>query len=269
MERKEEIEMKKIFALALAALTMTACLTGCGKKDAAASDYEYLKEKGTMIVGMTEYEPMDFKDENGEWMGFDAELGKMVAEKLGVKAEFMVLPDWGQKFAELDTKNIDVIWNGMTITDEVKNNTSYTKPYLMNAQVVVMNKDKAADYADKESLKGLKFAIENGSAGQACLDDLGITDYAALQDQPAAIQEVKAGTSDACVVDISMANAMIKDGTDFADLTIAQTLTEEQFGIAFRKGSDLTEKVNTILDELTADGTMQTLADKYNLTLAK
>ena len=247
---------------------MAACMAGCGKKD-GGSDLEYIKEKGTMIVGMTEYEPMDYKDENGQWIGFDADLGNLVAEKLGVKAEFMVLPDWGQKFTELDAKNIDVIWNGMTITDEVKNNTSYTKPYAINAQVVVMNRDKVADYTDKESLNGLKFAVENGSAGQACLDDLGITDYAALQDQPAAILEVKAGTSDACVVDITMAKAMTGKGGDFTDLAIGLSLTEEQYGIAFRRGSDMAEKVNSILDELTADGTMQALADKYNITLAE
>lgn len=259
--------MKKVFAAILSVLMLCGCFAGCGKKE-ATSDMGYIKEKGTMVVGMTEYAPMAFKDENGEWTGFDVELGRIVAEKLGVKIEFMVLPNWGQKFNELNAKNIDVIWNGMTITDEVKANTSCTKPYLMNAQVVVMKKDKADQYKDQESLKTLKFAIENGSAGQACLDDMGIKGYAALKDQPAALLEVKAGTSDACVVDVGMANAMIKEGSDFADLAIAQTLTEEQFGIGFRKDSDMTEKVNALLAELTEDGTMQKLADKYGQTLA-
>lgn len=259
--------MKKCLTVVLAVLMAAACLAGCGKKE--SSDLAYVQKKGTMVVGMTEYAPMAFKDENGEWTGFDVELGRMVAEKLDVDMEFLVLPDWNQKFVELNSKNIDVIWNGMTITEDVKNNTSYTKPYLINAQVVVMKKDAVADYPDAESLKGVKFAVENGSAGQEALDALGITDYVALQDQPAAILEVKAGTSEACVVDITMANAMTGEGGDFADLAIGVALTEEEYGIAFRKGSDLTAKVDEILDVLRADGTMQQLADKYNLTLAK
>lgn len=262
--------MKKFITLMLAVLMVAASFAGCGsKKDAAAkSDREAITAKGTMVVGMTEYEPMAFKDDKGEWTGFDVELGKIVAEKLGVKIQFQVLPDWGQKFTELSAGNIDVIWNGMTITDEVKANTNCTKPYLMNAQVVVMNKDKAPSFKDKESLKGLKFAVENGSAGQACLEDMGIKDAAALQDQPAAILEVKAGTSEACVVDLTMANAMTGKG-DFKDLTIAQTLTTEEYGIGFRKDSDMTAAVNTILDELTKDGTMKKLAEKYGLAMVE
>ncbi len=259
--------MKKILTVLMAVLMAAACLAGCGKQE--GSDFAYVQKKGTMVVGMTEYAPIAFKDDNGQWTGFDVELGRIVAEKLGVDIEFLVLPDWNQKFVELDSRNIDVIWNGMTITEDVKNNTSYTKPYLLNAQVVVMKKENVANYPDVDSLKGLKFAVENGSAGQEALDSLGIKDYVALQDQPAAILEVKAGTSDACVVDITMANAMTGEGSDFTDLAVGISLTEEEYGIAFRKGSDLTAKVDEILDELRDNGTMQQLADKYNLTMAK
>ena len=261
--------MKKLFVCLLTVIMAVSCFCGCGAKQAASdSDLAYLQEKGKMIVGITEYEPMDYKDENGKWIGFDADLANLVAKELGVEAEFLVLADWGQKFYELDTKNIDVVWNGMTITEEAKLNTNVTIPYAMNAQVVVMKADKAADYADPESIKSLKFAVESGSAGEATLIDLGMTDLIAVQDQPAAIMEVAAGTADACVIDITMANAMTGEGTSYEDLAVAQRLTEEQYGIGFRKGSDVTAKVNEIIEKFKADGTLAKLSETYGVSVA-
>lgn len=260
--------MKKLFVSVLAVLLVMSCFAGCGAKQTSDSDLAYIQEKGKMIVGITEYEPMDYKDEDGNWIGFDADLANLVAKELGVEAEFLVLSDWGQKFYELDTKNIDVIWNGMTITEEALLNGSVTIPYAMNAQVVVMKADKAPEYADAESIKGLKFAVESGSAGEATLADLGFTDLIAVQDQPAAIMEVAAGTADACVIDLTMANAMTGEGTSYADLAIAQRLNEEQYGIAFRKESDVTAKVNEIIEKFKADGTLQKLSDTYGISLA-
>ena len=100
------------------------------------SDVAYIQDKGTLIVGITEFEPMDYRDENGEWIGFDADMAKLVAEKLGVEIEFIVI-DWNNKIMELDSKNIDVVWNGMTLTDEVTSSMECTNPYVNNAQVVV------------------------------------------------------------------------------------------------------------------------------------
>ena len=246
---------------------MALSLAACGGAD-AASDLEYVKKNGKMIVGITDYAPMDFKDENGNWTGFDAEFAQMVCKELGVECEFFVLADWGKKFYELETKNIDVIWNGMTITDEVKLNTNCSDPYVLNAQVLVMKADVVGNYTDTDSIKGLNFAVESGSAGEAALTDLGITDYIALQDQTTALMEVAAGTADACVIDITMANAMTGEGTSYADLAPGISLTSKEYGIAFRKDSDITAKVNEIMAKLIADGTLQALADKYNLTLA-
>ena len=257
----------KLACRLLAILLAVLCLAGCAAQN--TSDLEYVKNKGTMIVGITNYPPMDYKDENGEWTGFDAELARLVADKLGVKAEFLVLADWGKKIYELDSKNIDVIWNGMTITDEILKNASCSDPYVLNAQVVVMAADKIADYPDAKSLKGLTIAVENGSAGEDALKAAEITDYVALQDMAAALMEVAAGTADACVIDITMAQNMTGEGTDYANLDIAFSLTSEEYGIAFRKGSDITAKVNEILDQFRQDGTLQALADKYNLTLAE
>ena len=259
--------MKKIFAMLLV-LVMALSLAACGASD-SGSDLAYVQKNGKMIVGITDYAPMDYKDENGNWTGFDAEFAQMVCQELGVECEFFVLADWGKKFYELETKNIDVIWNGMTITDEVKLNTNCSDPYVVNAQVLVMKADVVADYADTESLKGLSFAVENGSAGQSALDALEITNYVVLQDQAAALMEVAAGTSDACVIDITMAYAMTGEGTNYADLAAGISLTSEEYGIGFRKDSDITAKVNELMAKWKADGTLQALADKYSLTLAQ
>lgn len=260
--------MKKTFALLLALVLALTCLTACGSS--SDSDLKYIQKKGTMIVGITDYAPMDYKDENGNWTGFDAEMAELVCKELGVKCEFFVLADWGKKFYELETKNIDAIWNGMTITDEVTLNTNCTAPYVVNAQVLVMKADAIGNYADTASLSSLTFAVENGSAGQDAVMGLGIpeTQIVATQDQAAALMEVSAGTSDACVIDITMAKAMTGEGTSYADLAPGISLTSEEYGVGFRKDSDVTAKVNEIMDKLKADGTMQALADKYSLTLA-
>ena len=260
--------MKKTFALLLALVLALTCLTACGSS--SDSDLKYIQKKGTMIVGITDYAPMDYKDENGNWTGFDAEMAELVCKELGVKCEFFVLADWGKKFYELETKNIDAIWNGMTITDEVTLNTNCTAPYVVNAQVLVMKADAIGNYADTASLSSLTFAVENGSAGQDAVMDLGIPEnqIVATQDQAAALMEVSAGTSDACVIDITMAKAMTGEGTSYADLAPGISLTSEEYGVGFRKDSDVTAKVNEIMDKLKADGTMQALADKYSLTLA-
>ena len=267
-QRKEENDMKKMFALLLVLVLALTCLSACGAS--SDSDLKYIQKKGTMIVGITDYEPMDYKDENGNWTGFDAELAEQVCEKLGVKCEFLVLGDWGKKFYELETKNIDAIWNGMTITDEVKLNTNCSDAYVVNAQVLVMKADALANYTTPESLSDLTFAVENGSAGQEAVLGIGIPEdqIIAVQDQAAALMEVAAGTSDACVIDITMANAMTGEGTSYADLAAGISLTSEEYGIGFRKDSDVTAKVNELLQEMKADGSLQALADKYNLTLA-
>ncbi len=233
---------------------------------ASESDLAYIQDKGTLIVGITDYAPMDYKEEGSdEWTGFDAELARAVGEKLGVKVEFLEI-EWDNKFLELKTKGIDCIWNGMTITDEVKNNTNVTNAYARNRQVVVINKDKAADYSTVESLKDLKFAVENGSSGQAAAEENGLN-ATAVSSQADTLLEVKSGSVDAAIIDSVMAEAMTGEGTDYADLAVAATLSEEQFGIGCRKESDLKDKLDEVIAELKADGTMKKLSEKYNVEL--
>ncbi len=265
--------MKRILSLVLALMLVCCVFTACGEKEVAeennktASDLAYITEKGKMVIGITEYAPMNYM-EDGEWTGFDTEFAQAVCEKLGVEAEFIVI-DWDNKFPELESKSIDCIWNGMTITDEVKLNADVTKAYVKNAQVVVMPADKIENFKDVKSLKGLAFAAESGSAGEAAIADNGLDEkYAAAADQSGALLEVMSGSSDACVIDITMANAMTGEGTSYESLAPAMELTTEEYGIAFRQGSDLTERVNGIMDGLKADGTLSALAEKYELTLA-
>ena len=258
--------MKKLIAVMLVLVLMLS-LAACGAKD-SDSDLQAIQKKGKIVVGITDYAPMDYKDENGEWTGFDAEFAQLFAKELGVECEFYIIADWGKKFLELETQQIDAVWNGMTITEEATSNSSVSDPYVINAQVLVMKADVIANYADAASIADLAVAVENGSAGQAAAEEAGVKNIVLVQDQGAALMEVAAGTSDACVIDITMANAMTGEGTSYADLTSGLALTSEEYGVAFRKDSDLTAKFNEFMDKIAADGTLQALADKYSLTLA-
>ena len=260
--------MKKFITLTLAVLLTLACFAGCGKAE-PATDLAAIKDKGKIVIGITDYAPMDYKDENGNWTGFDAEFAMLFAQELGVECEFYEIADWGKKFMELDTKQIDAVWNGMTITEEATLNSSVSDPYVINAQVVVMRADIVSDYDYMESLTGLTIAVESGSAGEDAANGISGAKVVPLQTQSAALLEVKAGTADACVIDITMAYAMTGEGTDYADLAPGLSLTEELYGVSFRKDSDLTPKFNEFMAKLKQNGTLQALADKYGLTLAK
>ena len=257
--------MKKYIALILAVLMMATCFVGCGNSN--TSDLKAVQDKGKLVVGITDYAPMDYKDENGNWTGFDAEFATLFAEELGVEIEFYVITDWGKKFIELKDENIDAVWNGMTITEEATSNASVSNPYVLNKQVLVMKSDKIADYTTADSIKNLKIAVENGSAGESAAEDAGVKTIVPVQDQAAALLEVKAGTSDACIIDSTMAQAMTGEGTNYADLVAGLILKDEEYGVAFRKNSDLTAKFNDFMAKLRADGTLQALADKYKLVL--
>ncbi len=255
--------MKKLLALLLA-VVMVFAFAACSE-DTAEQDLENIQEKGKIVVGITEYAPMDYQ-ENGEWVGFDADFARAVAKKLGVEVEFKVI-DWDNKFLELNSGAIDCIWNGMTITDEVKKNTSCSKPYAKNEQVIVMNKALVDDYKDTDSIKELTFAVESGSAAESVCKDMGL-DYVAVKTQADALLEVEAGSRLACIIDITMATSMTGKGTSYEDLTQGISLTKEEYGIGFRKNSNLTEKVNGYIDEMKADGTLDELAKKYGVAVA-
>ena len=272
------IIMKQFLPLLLAR-SMALSLAACGGDDATAdttedtatedtadtgdtaesteSDLAYVQDKGTLVVGITEFEPMDYQDTDGNWIGFDADMAKAFAESLGVEAQFQII-DWDSKVMELDGKTIDVVWNGMTLTDEVTSAMECSNAYCNNAQVVVLPADVADQYPDAASMADLSFAVESGSAGQDQADANGFT-YTEVVDQATAVLEVSSGTADAAIIDSLMAGAMVGEGTSYADLTYTIQLNSEEYGVGFRKGSDLAAALNQFFIDSYADGTMTCL----------
>ena len=255
-------------AASTSTVASSAASGSAAASETAASDLDSIKEKGKLVIGYTVYEPMNYTDADGNFTGFDTELATAVCEKLGVEPEFVEI-NWDTKVVELDAKSIDCIWNGMTLTDDIMANTATTKAYAKNAQVVVV-KD-GTDYASTADLVGKTVVAEAGSAGEAAIEgdeDLAQADYVSKSVQTDCLMEVAAGTADAAVLDLTLANAMIGEGTDYASLAIVDELNAEEYGVAFRKGSDAAAAVDAAFDELKADGTMQALAEKYDLALA-
>jgi len=255
-------------AASTSTVASSAASGSAAASETAASDLDYIKEKGKLVIGYTVYEPMNYTDADGNFTGFDTELATAVCEKLGVEPEFVEI-NWDTKVVELDAKSIDCIWNGMTLTDDIMANTATTRAYAKNAQVVVV-KD-GTDYASTADLVGKTVVAEAGSAGEAAIEgdeDLAQADYVSKSVQTDCLMEVAAGTADAAVLDLTLANAMIGEGTDYASLKIVDELNAEEYGVAFRKGSDAAAAVDAAFDELKADGTMQALAEKYDLALA-
>ena len=273
--------MKKLIALLLAGCMMAATVVGCGNTKEAATDepvaeeiatdeevtdLEYVMNKGVLVVGITDFAPMDYKDESGEWVGFDAEMASLFAESLGVDVEFVEI-DWDNKILELDGRTIDCVWNGMTLTDEVKAAMECSNAYCNNAQVVIVPADKADDYQTIESLEGLSFAVEAGSAGEAEVTALGL-ECTPVKAQSDALMEVAAGTSDAAVIDALMAAAMVGEGTGYEDLTYTVGLNSEEYGVGFRKGSNIVGLLNEFFADKYDSEEMLKIAESYGVHAA-
>ena len=279
--------MKKIWAMLLA-LTMILSLAACGSKKetpaaeekpaaeqpaetpaeepAADSEVAAIQSKGTLVVGITDFAPMDYKDADGNWIGFDADMAKAFAESLGVAVEFVEI-DWDNKVLELNSQAIDCVCNGMTLTDEVTSTMECSNAYCNNAQVVIVPADKADQYQTVEACADLAFAVEAGSAGEAEIDALGYN-FTPVKAQSDALMEVAAGTSDAAVIDSLMAAAMVGEGTGYADLTYTVGLNSEEYGVGFRKGSDLAAALNEFFAAAYADGSMIECAETYGVQAA-
>ena len=283
--------MKKFLSLALA-LTLCASLAACSSggntsgsrsgsdntsgsgsgssSQTQTSDMQYVKDKGTLVVGITYFAPMDYKEEGSdEWIGFDADMAKAFAESLGVNVEFQEIT-WDYKVEELNSKAIDCVWNGMTLSDDVMAAMGTSVPYCTNYQTLIYPADKAADFEGLTSLEGLNIAVESGSAGEDAALALGATTVP-VQAQSNALMEVSAGTSDPAVIDVLMAAEMTGEGTSYADLVYslnlndAQGLESEEYGVGFRQGSDLVDAFNTFWAEKVADGTVLETATTYGL----
>ena len=280
--------MKKKIISGVLAASMVLAMAGCGSTasdtgasaasssqavtaasstasgSSSGSDVDYIKKKGSLIVGITDFAPMDYKEDGSdEWIGFDADLAREVGKDLGVEVKFVEI-DWDNKILELDNKSIDVVCNGMTLTDEVTKSMACTNAYLNNAQVVVVPEDKADKYQTVDSLKDLSFAVEAGSAGEEAAKENKLN-YTSMSSQADTLMEVSAGTSDASIIDLLMAGAMIGKGTSYEKLTHTVELTTEEYGVGCRKGSDLADYINQEFVKLYQDGTMKTIAEKYGV----
>ena len=251
--------MKKLAVLLAVVLAVCSCAY-------AETDMQYVKAKGTLVVGITDFKPMDYKNEKGEWIGFDADLAKAFAESLEVKVEFQEI-EWNNKILELDGKNIDCVWNGMTLTDEVKSSMQCSAPYCNNAQIVIVPAVKAAEYSNIDAIKNLNFAVEHGSAGNEQATRFGFK-TTEVQDQATALMEVASGTADAAIIDSLMAAAMVGPGTGYEALTYTVPLNSEEYGVGFRKGSDLASALNAFFEAGYSDGSIMKIALKYGIQAA-
>lgn len=233
-------------------------------------DWAYIADKGTFVVGITLFEPMNYYDENGELTGFETEFTKAVCEKMGVEPVFQEI-EWEQKELELNSKNIDAIWNGLTVTEDRKENMAFSKSYVRNKQVVVINSKNADKYTDIASMAGASCAAESGSAGESAIQSdsvLSQNEYIPTSAQKDVLLELKSGTIEVGVIDYVMAIASVGEGTDYSDLMIVEgiELAPEEYAVGLRKGdTETVEKVNSAIDELVADGTLKALAEKYGL----
>lgn len=258
--------VKRIIAILMAMVTVAVAFVGCSSSKAAKTDSEKIAENGKLVVGITDFAPMDYKDKNKNWIGFDADMAAAFAKSLGVEVEFVEI-EWDNKVFELDNGTIDCVWNGMTLTDEVTSAMDCSQAYCNNAQVVIVNKDVADKYKTAEDCKELNFAVESGSAGNAEAKANGFN-YTEVKDQATALMEVKAGTCNAAIIDSLMAAAMVGEGTSYADLTYTVALNSEEYGVGFRKGSDLVQKLNDFFAASKADGSMEACAEKYGVQAA-
>jgi len=251
--------MKRIISLALIialAAVMVVTISACDGGNSSK-----------LVCGVTEYEPMNFRDSQGNWTGFDTEFALLVGERLGLEVEFQLI-EWGNKFAELDSKNIDAIWNGFTATANEPDGTprinlcdmSYS--YMLNTQCVVVKAERAGEFTSVESLVGMTIAVEAGSAGETKASDL-VTDSGEIIGAPAQINtflEVKSGAADGAVVDVILAKQIAGSG-DYTDLVIAGIdLGDELYAIGFRKGDELRDNVNRIMKELYDEGKLTEIA---------
>ena len=262
--------MKKFLSLILAVVmmaTMAISFSACKKK----TDWENIQEKGKFVCGITLYEPMNYKDENDELVGFDTELAKLVADKLGVEVEFQVI-DWGNKYIELNTNNIDCIWNGFTSNSkdddgiERSEKVDFTYAYLDNAQCVVVKKSALDSIKSAADLAGKKGTAETGSAGATYAKSVTTEELVGKTSQMDTFTEVISGAVDFAVVDVLLAENIVGKG-NFSDLAIVEAIDidKEVYSIGCRKDSDFDEKINEALIELLDEGKIEELAVKYNV----
>lgn len=257
--------MKKLLTTLVAAiLCIATCfsLTACGNK----TDLDRVKDNGKLVVGVTVYDPMDYIDSEGEWVGFDADLANAFAKELDVNCQIVII-SWSNKVAELNSKQIDLVWNGMTASDDLGKEIDFSVSYAKNAQVAVVKNDSTI--TTKDQIKAAKIAVEAGSAGATVAEtEIQAQTINKVNAQVDALTEVNSGASDVAIIDITMAQSVVGKGS-YSDLKIVSNVSygDEIFAVGLRKGSDLKEKLDAFLKAKYADGTLTALAQKYKVGL--
>ena len=257
--------MKKFIAMILAVLMMAACLAAC--QPSAQGGQAGGEKKPTVVVGYTIYEPMNYLDENGTLVGYDTDLAKAVFEKLGYEVIFQEI-EWSSKYTDLNSNTIDCVWNGFTCNTSDDDGVAradkvdFSYNYMENRQVIVAKADSGI--ATAADLNGKLAAVETGSAGETYAKSFEGVNVKGFLKQTDALFEVNAGTADFAVLDAQLAKSYAGKG-DYANIVIIDELSSEveYYAIGFKKGSELTAKVNAQLEALAADGTIATLAEKY------
>lgn len=261
--------VKKISVAMMISVMVSMLICGCGKEDVTShsfeSDSEYVADKGILVVGVTDFEPLDYR-QGDKWIGFDAEMAGLFAESLGCHVQFMEI-DWDKKLALLKDGTIDCVWNGMTLSEKVQEDMECSIAYLNNAQIIVIPVQNADKLQTAEDCMHLLFAAETDSAGEQELKERNYR-FRVAGSQMEALESVAFGKSDAAVVDAIMAGALIGEGKQFAGLVCIDSVSSEEYGVGFRKGSDLAEKVNDFLQENYQNGTLMKIAEKYNIQSA-
>lgn len=275
------MKLKRFAALALAA-TLALSLTACGKPGEASGnsatpgstpatndDWTAIEKSGKLKIGFTYFEPMNYLNDKGEFVGFETEFATAVCEKLGLTPEFVEI-NWDAKTMELESQKIDCIWNGMTITPELSAALSISDPYIKNYQVIVIRSADADKFKSTADLAAGTVEAEAGSAGEDAVqadENLSKATYQSVTKQTDALLEVKTGKADAAVMDFVLANALVGKA-DYSDLMVIPDLqlSVEEYGIGFRKDSAAAAKVNEAMAALIEDGTLGKLAEKYDLS---
>ena len=250
--------MKRIATIMLAIAAVFSLLTACSGKTSGAKD-------DTLIIGIDDkFAPMGFRDENNKIVGFDIDLAKAAAKKMGKKVEFQPI-DWKTKESELSSGRIDLIWNGYTITDDRKKKVLFTKPYLKNAQVVVTRTDsKVTKLSD---LEGKVVGLQSLSSASDALDanpiKSKIKTVTEFKDNVLALNDLKSGRLDAVVIDEVVINYyMTKEKDTFK--TLDESLAPEEYGVGVKKGNEeLLKNLQKALDDMNADGTASKISTKW------
>lgn len=257
------------FTVLLLALTAGLCVcTSCSKKSAAAASDDPLSglaQKGKFILGLDDsFPPLGFRDENNKIVGYDIDLAGELAKRLGL--ELVCQPiEWSAKEQELASKKIDCIWNGFTMTEERRSAMACTKPYLNNAQVAVVKKGGLKALSE---LEGKIVGVQAGSSAQDAIEDLpefkaSLGKIIEFKENVTALNDLMLGNLDAVIMDEVVANYSIKTSKKpFA--VLPQDLANEEYGIAFRKSDTaLRDKVQSVLEEMQADGTVKAISTKW------